>query len=210
MGDTTSQTISVFDKLAGLYQDKFMDVSLYRVALDLFSDQLPPKGTVLDVACGPGNVASYVLGKKPGLNWLGTDLAPAMLELARKNNPTAVFQLLDTRRIVELGQTFNGLVCSFALPYLSKAEAQQFLSDAAKCLLPDGIIYLSTMEDDHHQSGFERGSSGDEVFMNYHEAAYLTDALQQSGFQLLHEERKHYDHNGKKTCDWIVVAQLRA
>lgn len=207
MKDTTPQTISVFDKLAQLYQDKFMDVSLYQTALDVFCDQLPAHATVLDVACGPGNVASYVLHKKPNLKWLGTDLAPAMLDLARSNNPTAEFQLLDTRHICHLKRRFDALVCSFALPYLSKTEAIQFISDASESLVTGGTIYISTMEDAHNKSGFERGSSGDEVYMNYHEASYLTEALQKHGFQLLHEERKHYDHNGKKTCDWIVVAK---
>lgn len=203
----TQQAVSVFDKLAALYETKFMDVSLYKEALDLLCLRLPPAATVLDVACGPGNMARYLLNQRPDLRLTGTDLAPQMLELARRNNPEAEFVLMDARRSADIGKRFHAILLSFCLPYLSKAEALQLIADCALLLEPGGLLYLSAMEADNSRSGYEKGSSGDEVYMNYHEAPYMLEALTTAGLSLVYEDRKTYEHNGKATCDLILIAQ---
>ena len=108
--DKTKMAVDVFDRQAHNYEQKFMDVSLYHHSLDKYCDRLSSaQATVLELACGPGNITAYVLGKMPELQILGTDLSPAMLALARKNNPAAVFELLDCRNILLLHiNHFNG------------------------------------------------------------------------------------------------------
>jgi len=75
-----------------------------------------------------------------------------MLALAKKNNPTAEFQLLDSREILKLNKTYDAIMCGFCLPYLTKEEAIQLMEDAAKILNANGVIYISTMEDDYSKS----------------------------------------------------------
>lgn len=204
--DYTKQTIAIFDKHAHRYQERFMDVSLYHDALNVFLKNLPEGKDLLDIACGPGNVCHYLLTKNPELRILGTDLSPKMLELATANNPTAEFQLLDSRDIKKLNRKFDGVICSFGLPYLSKSDTLQLIADAAFILNPGGVLYISTMEDDNSKSGLELNSAGEENFTNYHEAGYLIKAMEEQQMQVVHEERKHYEYNGKKTVDLILVA----
>jgi len=188
--DKNAVAVNVFNKVAQLYQDKFMDVSAYRQGLDLFCAAIQkPGATVLEIACGPGNITRYVLDKRPDIGLLGTDLAPNMLSLGKANNPAANFMLMDGRDIGKLEKRYDGVLCGFLFPYLSKKEAVDFLTGAADILNPGGILYLSTMEDDYSKSAYVKGSTGDEVFMHYHEAAYLKKALEASHCTLLHEER---------------------
>jgi ubiquinone/menaquinone biosynthesis C-methylase UbiE len=209
--DHTKQAVSIFDKLAERYQEKFMDVSLYHEALDVFLTELSgKKPNVLDVACGPGNVAKYLLSKNSNLQLLCTDLSPRMLELGKINNPQAEFKLLDSRNILSLDQKFDGIICSFCFPYFSKEETIQFINDTVSMLNPKGLLYISTMEDRNDKSGFEKSSSGDEVFMNYHEEGYLLNALAQNNFLLLHRQYKNYIHNGKDTRDLLLVAKKQS
>jgi len=206
--DKTKQAVAIFDKLADRYQEKFMDVSLYQVALNVFCENLTvPNAQILDTACGPGNVTKYLLTKQPSLHVLGTDLSPAMLALAKINNPTAEFQILDSRKLMDLRKNFDGIICSFCLPYLSKNEAICFIADSAQHLNTNGLLYISTMEDDNRKSGIEKSSSGDEMFMNYHEAEYLLKALTDKGFKVLHQQRQSYSYNQKEVTDLLLVAQ---
>lgn len=200
-------TIHIFNKYAQVYQDQFMDVSLYQKTLDYFLKLLPSNANILEVACGPGNITKYLLQQQPYLNILATDLAPNMLNLARKNNPSAHIELLDMKDISTLKQPFNAIVCAFGFPYLSKQEALQWIKDVSKMLKSKGVLYISTMEDDHKKSGIEKGRQGDEMWMNYHEAGYLTKSLHESGFKTIQLERIVTQPKDKKVTDLMIIAQ---
>ena len=65
----------LFNKYALSYSEKFMDVSQYADTLDVFCNGLPASAKVLDIACGPGNIAKYLLNKHPDMQLTGIDLA---------------------------------------------------------------------------------------------------------------------------------------
>ena len=208
--DKNKIAVDLFDQFADLYQTKFMDVSLYHDTFDLFCHHLPQKhAEILELACGPGNITHYLLQQRPDFQILATDLAPKMLELAAQNNPTAQFALLDARKITSLAKQFDGLMCGFCLPYLSKTEAIQLIADAAKILKPKGLIYLSTMEDAYEKSDWKTGSTGTQIFQHFHEAEYLTAALEANGFRVLDVARKRTAaSDGAEVVDLVILGEL--
>ena len=207
--DKNKQAVEIFNKLAQGYQDKFMDVSLYHDSFDAFCNLVKKENAnILELACGPGNITQYLLKNRPDFNILGTDLAPNMIELAKINNPQANFQLLDSRNMSGLNKTYDAIMCGFCLPYLSKEEAIQLIADVSKVLTSDGVIYISTMEDDYSKSEFKKGSSGDEIFMHFHEGDYLTEALKTNGFKHIDIKRQNYPTtDDSKVIDLIIIAQ---
>lgn len=209
--DKSKIAVDIFNRYAQPYQDKFMDVSMYHDSFDLFCKSIQKENaTVLELACGPGNITKYLLEKRPDLKILGTDLAPNMLELAKINNRNASFQLMDCREIISLNKTFDAIMCGFALPYLSKEEAVKLIGDASQVLNTNGVIYISTMEDDYSKSGFKKGSSGEELFMHYHEAEYLVKALEENGFKIIDLRRQDFpEADGGKMVDLLIVAGLK-
>ena len=186
-----------------------MDVSLYGDTFDLFCKSFEKNNAeILELACGPGNITKYLLEKRPDFKILGTDLAPNMISLAKINNPTADFQLLDCKDIDKIQKKYDGIMCGFCLPYLSKEEALKLISDSGKILNPDGVIYISTMEDDYSKSGIKQGSGGDEIFMHYHEAYYLSKSLNENGFKIIDLQRiNSIMTDGTNVVDLIIVAQ---
>ena len=187
---------------------KFMNVDLYKDSLDLFCDALKNNASVLELACGPGNITKYLLDKRNDLKIFGIDLAPNMIELAKQNNPTAEFKVMDCREISSLKKNYDAIMCGFCLPYLSKEEAIQLIKNASKLLNEGGIFYISTMEDDNTKSGFKKGSKGDEIFMNYHEGGYLTKALEENNFKTLNWRRQEFpEADGSITIDLIIISQ---
>lgn len=189
----SKQSVEIFNKLASAYEEKFMDVSGYHKSFDTFCSSIKrPNAEILELACGPGNITKYLLNKRPDFKLLGTDMAPNMIELAKKNNPTAQFELMDCRAISSVEKKYDGIMCGFALPYLTKEDAIKLIGDASRILNEKGIIYISTMEDDYSKSRFQKGSSGDEMFMHYHEGDYLINALEENGFRLIELIRQDY------------------
>lgn len=207
--DKTQRAAEVFNKNANLYQERFMDFDLYNDTFDLFCDSIETENAqILELACGPGNITKYLIQKRTDFKILGTDLAPKMIELAQNNNPSAKFELLDCRDFLQFNQKFDGIMCGFGLPYLSKEDAIQLIKDASEVLNPKGVLYLSTMEDAYSKSGFKKGSTGDEIFMHYHQVDYLSEALIESGFKIIALERKNFpEQNGTTTTDLILIAQ---
>ncbi len=205
------ETIETYNKAANRYQDKFMEMDLYNDTFDTFCRLIEKKNAaIFEIATGPGNVTSYLFSKRPDFRIFGIDLAPNMITLAKINNPQADFQVMDCKDISIIDRKFDGVMCGFCMPYLSKEEVKRLISDISECLEPSGIFYLSTMEGEYEKSGFETTSfSGeDRVYIYYHQADYVTDCLTESGFEIVDIQRKDYpEPDGTFLTDLIIIAK---
>lgn len=182
--DIYKETSETWNKIASLYEEKFMDLDLYNETYDFFCDAINmDRANILEIGCGPGNITKYLLAKRP--NWLidGIDIAPNMIALAKKNNPSANFKVMDSRNINELPTTYDGIVCGFCLPYLSETDGAKLILDSHKLLSNNGMLYISFVEGDPTTSGFQVGSSGDRVYFHYHHLDDLTRQLVDHGFE---------------------------
>lgn len=206
--DNTTIAAAVFDLRANDYAARFMDVTMYSGQLDILCAEIPKNGKVLDVACGPGNVARYLLDRRSDMLLTGIDLAPAMVALATANNPEAEFSVMDCRNISELPDRYDCVICSFVMPYLSKEEALHLIASAGMLLKSGGLLYISTMEDDYTKSGPQRSSKGDELYMYFHEADYIIKATAAAGMNIINECRYTYpDAKGGVVVDLCLVGR---
>lgn len=200
-----------FDKSAKIYQDKFMDVSLFAGTFNIFCDNIAiNNAAILDIACGPGNISRYLLDRKPDYDVLGIDLSPNMLRLAQNNNPGAKFQLMDCREISNIEKRFEGVMCGFCLPYLTPKEASELIANVSSLLKPNGVFYLSTMEEDENtKSRFQISSSGDQVYVNYHREDDLTRAFRENNFEVINLTRfSSPDKDGSIITDLVIIGKL--
>ncbi len=182
--DRYKETFETWNKLASLYQDKFMDLDLYNNTYDFICNSITKdQAKLLEIGCGPGNITKYLLSKRPDFNIFGIDIASNMIELAKKNNPTASFAIMDCRQISDLQTTFDGIVCGFCLPYLSQADSEKFVSDCYDLLNENGYLYLSFVEGDPNKSDFQVGSSGDRTFFYFYNLDDLTEQLEKNNFE---------------------------
>jgi ubiquinone/menaquinone biosynthesis C-methylase UbiE len=207
--DPTQRAVRIFGEYAEAYALKYGDVGRYGPSLDRFLALIPDGGHVLELACGPGNVTRFLVDRRPDVRIRSTDLAPEMLEVARRAVPEAEHLQLDMRAVGTLGQQFHGVVCAFGLPYLDQQAAAKFINDVAGCLLPGGALYLSTMEDDPAKSGWEGPSEDRSILMNYHLAEDLDTVLRAAGLSASNVERVSYtDANGDPVTDMMLVYTL--
>jgi predicted TPR repeat methyltransferase len=205
-------TIQTYNAVVLNYEAKFMQMDLYNDTYDAFCAKLKIQARVLDIGCGPGNITQYFLRTRPDLAITGIDLAPNMIERATVNCPGANFIVKDALKIDELTDTYDGIVIGFCMPYLSKDDCTKLIQLCSKKLTAQGLIYISSMEDDYSKSGFETTSFSDEkqVYVYYHQAQYIQTALTNNGFDVLQIERKAYpEADGTFLTDMIFIAQKK-
>lgn len=202
-------TVRTFDKYAQAYQEKFKAYEPYVKTYEKLSTLIDDGARILDVACGPATISSFLLSRLPKLNIHGTDLAPAMIALAEKAIPHGVFELRDSRDIDSIDKRFDAIIAGFCVPYLDKDEVEKFIQDARSLLDPDGILYLSTMAGDYADSGYQNPESEDRVYTYFYSAEFLTTLLSKHGFEILALERKPYPQEGKAdTIDLFYYARV--
>ena len=207
--DKYKTTFESWNKVASLYEEHFMDLDLYNDTYDAFCEAIVkhnPK--ILEIGCGPGNITKYMLSKRPDFDLVGIDIAPNMVELAKKNNPKAIFRVMDSRNIEEFKTEFEGIICGFCIPYLSKSDCSKLIMDTKNLLSEKGILYLSFMEGDYEQSGYQSGSSGDKVYFYYHDLENIKTELSEKGFEIMNISHKDYTRkDGTYEIHTILIAR---
>lgn len=176
--DKYQETFQTWNKVAKVYEDKFMNLDLYNDSYDNLLELIAKSNaSVLEIGCGPGNITKYLLTKRTDLKILGIDISENMIELAKKNNPTAEFIIMDCREIDSLNKKFDAIVCGFCIPYLSNNDCVKLISDCKYLLNDSGILYLSFVDGNYENSGFIVGSSGDRAYFYYHNLNNLIKTL---------------------------------
>jgi SAM-dependent methyltransferase len=185
--DKYQETFQTWDKLASVYQDKFLKLDLYNESYDFICDSLVKQNSkLLEIGCGPGNISQYLLSKRPDFDLFGIDISPNMIKLAKKNNPTARFEVMDSRNIDQIQDCFDGIILGFCLPYLSALDCQKLMKDVQKRIHDKGLIYISFVEGNPDESGFKQSGTGDRVYFYYHSLEELKSLLTENHFHQFH------------------------
>lgn len=205
--DKYQETFDTWNKIARIYEDKFMDLDLYNDSYDVFLDMIPKtNSSVLEIGCGPGNITKYLLTKNPDLKIKGIDISENMVEIAKRNNPLAEFEVMDVRRLDSLNVKFDAIVCGFCIPYLSQSDCSKLIDDCRILINDSGVLYLSFADGDYKNSGFISGSSGDRTYFYCHNLDYLKKELKAESFEtkeLFFENYKQTD--GKEENHTVLI-----
>lgn len=206
-----TETFKTWDKIASLYEEKFMHLEIYNHSYDFFSDILVLKNsTILEIGCGPGNIAKYLLSKRPDFKLEGIDVSESMIGLAKKNNPNADFKVMDCRDIHELTTTYDGIICGFCLPYLSETDSAKLIENCNKLLNANGVLYLSFVEGNAELSGFQTNSTGDRIYFYYHPLESLKKILAKHNFNISKQVEIDYEKsNQQKEIHTVLLAQKK-
>jgi len=209
--DKYQETFQIWNKIAEIYQYKFMNLNLYNDTYDILVDLVPKtNSSVLEIGCGPGNITKYLLSKNANLKIKGIDISENMVELARKNNPLAEFEIMDSREIHCLNEKFDAVVCGFCIPYLSKSDCTKLITDCNNLLNSSGILYLSFVAGDFDNSGFISGSTGDRTYFYYHNLDHIEKELETNLFETKKLVQKNYGKaDGSEEIHMVIIAKKR-
>ena len=179
------ETLESWNKIAQIYEDKFMNLHLYDESYDLFCDLIRKENPrILELGCGPGNITKYIYAKRPDLAIDAIDFSPNMIKLAKKNCPSATFEVMDIRLIRNLKSTYDGIICGFCIPYISKDELKKLIENLVQLITESGILYLSFVDGDYTDSGYQIGVEGSRSYFYYHSLVETIKELEKQSFTI--------------------------
>jgi ubiquinone/menaquinone biosynthesis C-methylase UbiE len=94
---------------------------------------------LLDVAAGPGRLTRAAAGR--GALATGCDLAPAMVDLARRLNPGIRFDEASANALPYADGSFDAVVCAFGIGHFPDPE--RAISEFARVIAPGGLAAMS-------------------------------------------------------------------
>lgn len=155
-----------------------------------------PGMRILDLACGPGNLSRRLAAAvAPRGEVVGVDLAPGMIEVARKRAiPNARFELMDIEELSFPSASFDAATCGHGLQFaahLDRAlgEARRVLRRASRMAASvpagspsHGVIGLLDAVVDRHLPAAPRAIDQDATRRTVSDPDLLTQAANDAGF----------------------------
>lgn len=208
--DTYEHSARTWNQLSKKYEDMFMDVALYNDSYETFCSLIPDKNpSILELGCGPGNITRYMLNARPDFEIHACDVAPDMINLAKKNNPSATFEILDVRHISNIKQTYNAIICGFCVPYLQQNDCIKFIHDSYQLLKNNGLFYVSFIEGNYELSKVETSSDGQHsMWVYYYSKQFMVLHFEKNNFKIEKVFRIPYNKSkGEKSTHLVIIAR---
>ena len=141
--DTRASYDTVADSYANLTRHLLDETPEERAVLAMFADMvsLQGGGTVADVGCGPGRITAYL--SQLGVDTLGIDLSPGMIEVARRDYPGLRFDTGSMTDLALADASLTGLVAWYSLIHVPDDEISSVFAHFRRVLRPGGPLLLS-------------------------------------------------------------------
>lgn len=124
------------DAISGELAAKPVDRGLLSAVVEMCNG-----GRIADIGCGPGHVTRYLASI--GADALGIDISPAMVDIARHDNPGLRFEVESMTDLAEADQSLAGAVLLYAIINLGPADRERTFGQLMRVLRPGGIILVA-------------------------------------------------------------------
>jgi SAM-dependent methyltransferase len=149
---------AAYDEVAEDYAEAFADdldrLPVDRSVLETCLTRLEREGPVLDLGCGPGQVASYLADRGRDAIGLDSSIRMAGIAAARTNaaaptnaaTPTsgARFTCGDMRWLPFRSQSCRAVVAFYSIQHLPRSDLPAALEEAHRVLSADGLLVVAT------------------------------------------------------------------
>ena len=98
--------------------------------------------TAVDIGCGTGPLIEQLVER--GINAMGVDSSPAVLEVARQRVPGARFELGSVRELPFPDQSVDAATLIEVVEHLDDETLQAAIAEAARILRPGGVLMITT------------------------------------------------------------------
>lgn len=186
MNDELLNTQSSYDQVATEYAEKFKDEMndkpFDRDCLDRLAREAGTLGPICDLGCGPGQIARYL--HHCGVNTLGVDLSPRMVEEAQRLNPEIPFHQGDMLSLPDEDNSWGGIAAFYCIIHIPRDRIVDALSEMKRVLKPGGVLLVTFHigeEIKHLDEWWEKPVNLDFAF---YQPAEMQGWLTQAGYEL--------------------------
>lgn len=167
--------------LPGLNAETRLDVAM----IDDFANRCAQAqlGPVADAGCGTGRVSAYLAER--GLEVIGIDLSPGMIDVARRTYPNLRFEVGVLEDLPLPDATLGGLLAWYSLIHTAPDRLETIVAQFARVLRP-GAWVLAAFQAGKGQRVDRTNAYGHSVTMtNYrHDPEHVERVLKDHGFDL--------------------------
>jgi SAM-dependent methyltransferase len=191
------------------FADDLDDLPVDRSILDAVVEMTAGVGPVLDLGCGPGQVAGYMANR--GLQVVGLDLATRMLGLAAERTTTVAYTCGDMRSLPCRSGSFSAVVAFYSIQHLPRLTLENVFDEISRVLFPEGLLVIAahlgvgetyTEEFLGHRTGRIGGTFYGEV--------ELHDALRRHSFSIhVSRQREPVPHEYQSRRIYLVAQKSR-
>jgi SAM-dependent methyltransferase len=169
-----NDTRNSYDAVAASYADEtrdLLDRLLHvRAGVVLFAELVRAigGGPVADIGCGPGHTTALL--RELGADAFGIDLSPAMIEIARREHPDALFEVGSMTDLDLADESVAGVLAWWSLIHIPDEAVPGVLGQFHRVLRPGGVLAV----------GFH--VSGSDADVHYRPPSQVADSVREAGF----------------------------
>lgn len=145
MDKTLLNTQTSYDQVAAEYAEKFKDEMdqkpFDRDCLDRLAREVGDLGPICDLGCGPGQIARYL--HRQGVNVLGVDLSPRMVQEAQRLNPDIPFHQGDMLALPDPDNCWGGIAAFYCMIHIPREKIVDALRELKRVLKPGGVLLIA-------------------------------------------------------------------
>jgi SAM-dependent methyltransferase len=182
--------------------DDFLDKSPFDRGLVEAMSREAPAGLLLDLGCGPAQVARYL--QSLGHAAVGVDFAPAVLSLARRRHDTLQLIAGDIQQLPFASGVAAGAVALYVLQHIERDALPDLCHELARVLQGDGRLVIGT-----HAGEGTYAVEGSPITNTLYEEGELVGCLASAGFQVVGVQRRG-PIDGEFDIDRIYVVAIRS
>lgn len=180
-----------YDTIADDWNNEHKESTWWMPGVEAFLAMVPQGGSVLDVGCGPGFKAKYIVDR--GFDVTGVDISPRMIALAREAAPEARFVRGSADAgggaVPLLPQSFDGVMLFASLLHIPKKDVDAALTGVHNRLVDGGVAYIVVKqakegapdEEEKEETSFGKTFTR---FFSYFAVDELRDRMTRAGFNV--------------------------
>lgn len=192
-----------YNRTAENYFQDHKNDDWWKPGVDEFISFLSQGAMVLDVGCGTGIKAKYLMEK--GLRVTGVDFSDKCIEIAKIEAPGGKFIVSDMKDLSGVRGLFDGLFAQASLLHISKKEVPEILNNLIVKLKIGGYFYIALKEKKGGKKDEEVVVDNDygyeyERFFSYFTMDEVKSNLKNLGMKIYYE---NFTTSGK--APWIQI-----
>ena len=176
--------------------------------LKVLLEGLPKGAQVLDLGCGSGALATRRLSERFQIT--GVELSSRMVELARRNIPSATFVRADMASVEFPPELFDGVCAFYSLTHLPQKELPTLLRMVARWLKPGGLFVASMGSGEDPGSVEDEWVGGVPMYFAGHAVQTNEELVEEAGLRVVSARTEAVrEEGGDVTFLWMVAKKPR-
>jgi SAM-dependent methyltransferase len=140
-------------------------------------------GPVADLGCGPGRVAGHLAGL--GLEVLGIDLSPVMVETARREHPSLHFEVGTMTDLALPDAGLGGAVAWYSIIHTPPSRLPGVFAEFRRVLAPGGHLLLAFQVGDEPAHRTELAGHPVSLTFHRHRVEGVADLARGAGLEVV-------------------------